>query len=79
MTIEKRFDWGVEIGFKLEGGIVTNATVYSDALDEAYIIRLPELLKGCPLFQRSWLKGFAKRPLNRICSGLWFRIHGPMA
>lgn len=65
VTIEKRFDWGgVEIGFKLEGGIVTNATVYSDALDEAYIIRLPELLKGCPFVSEKLAQRLREAPIE---------------
>lgn len=57
VDIETRFDWGeVEIGFRLEDGIVSDATVYSDALDEAYITGVPELLKGCPFNSKQMAK-----------------------
>lgn len=46
--MEARFPWGgVEIGFKLENGLVSEAAVYSDAMDEAYIAALPGIFKGC--------------------------------
>ncbi len=65
VDIETRFDWGeVEIGFKLEDGIVSNATVYSDALDEAYIARLPELLKGCPFISKKMAQKLREAPEN---------------
>jgi len=47
VNMENRFPWGgVEVGFKLENGIVTESVVYSDAMDEAFIAGLPGLLKG---------------------------------
>lgn len=46
IDFETRFPWGgVEIGLKLEKGKVAEARVYSDAMDEALIGRLPEALK----------------------------------
>lgn len=48
VDIETRFAWGgVEIGFKLENGLVKEASVYSDALLEDYIAALPVIFKGC--------------------------------
>lgn len=48
VDLETRFPWGgVEIGFKLEHGLVREASVFSDAMDEAYIAGLPGILKGC--------------------------------
>ncbi len=45
---ETRFPWGgVEIGLRLENGVVSEAVVYSDAMNEAYIAGLPGVLKGC--------------------------------
>lgn len=47
VTLENRFAWGsLEIGLTLEKGIVKMATVYSDAMDEAFILSLPAVLKG---------------------------------
>lgn len=48
VDMETRFPWGgVEVGFKLENGAVREASVYSDAIEEAYITTLPGILKGC--------------------------------
>lgn len=48
VDLETRFPWGgVEIGFKLENGLVREASVFSDAMDEAYIVELPAVFKGC--------------------------------
>ena len=48
IDIETRFPWGgVEIGFKLENGLVREAAVYSDAMDEEFISGLPGVFKGC--------------------------------
>jgi lipoate-protein ligase A len=53
VDLETRFPWGgVEIGFKLENGLVREAAVYSDAMDEAYIAKLPELFKGSAFSSR---------------------------
>lgn len=50
MEISTRFAWGgIEIGLKLEKGIVVEAFVYSDALDVEFIEMIPEVLKGAPL------------------------------
>lgn len=47
VTYETRFPWGgVEIGFRLQNGIVTEAAAYSDAMDTAFIASLPEVVKG---------------------------------
>lgn len=47
MDLETRFEWGgVEIGLKLENGRIAGASVYSDAMDEAYISALPGVLEG---------------------------------
>jgi len=47
LNIERRFQWGgVEIGIKLENGIVKEASVYSDAMDEDLISILPGALEG---------------------------------
>ncbi len=48
VDMETRFPWGgVEVGLKLENGVIKDASVFSDAMDEAYISTLPEILKGC--------------------------------
>jgi len=48
VSMETRFSWGgVEICLRLENGIVRDAAVYSDAMDEEYIASLAGFLKGC--------------------------------
>lgn len=43
-----RFAWGeFELGLKLENGLVREATVYSDAMDEECISQIPRLINGC--------------------------------
>ena len=50
LEIATRFDWGgIDIGLKLEKGIVVGAVVYSDALDAEFIGMIPEMLKGSQL------------------------------
>jgi len=48
IDIETRFSWGgVQLGFKLEKGVVKEAKAYSDAMDAEFITRLPHLFAGC--------------------------------
>jgi lipoate-protein ligase A len=50
LEMATRFAWGgVEIGLKLEKGIVTYAAVYSDAMDAEFIGRLSPLFRGLRL------------------------------
>ncbi len=50
---ETRFSWGeLELGLKLENGLVSQTTVYSDAMDEACIAVIPQLLNGCEFNSR---------------------------
>jgi lipoate-protein ligase A len=50
MEISTRFDWGgIDLGLKLEKGIIVDAVVYSDALDAEFIGMIPEILKGVQL------------------------------
>ena len=47
MTVEGRFSWGgVEIGLDVEGGIVKNAKVWSDSMDENFPKELEKSLLG---------------------------------
>jgi len=53
LRMENRFPWGgVEICFRLEGGRIKKAYVFSDAMDEEYIGMLPGLFEGCQLSLR---------------------------
>jgi lipoate-protein ligase A len=57
VELTNRFAWGgVEIGLKIENGIVRSAKVFSDAMEEAYIAMLPDILAGCPYDSRELSK-----------------------
>ena len=46
-VISQRFAWGdFELHAKVEGGVISDAVVYSDALDEAYILNVAQSLRG---------------------------------
>ena len=46
--IEEKFDWGMlHLGFKIDHGKVSRATLYSDALDSDFISLLSDALTGC--------------------------------
>jgi lipoate-protein ligase A len=47
-SVEAMFPWGVlEMAFRLENGIVSDAAIYSDAMEADYIEGLAAILKGC--------------------------------
>lgn len=79
MQMEKRFVWGeVEIGLKLEGGLIKKASIYSDAMDEEYIGMLPEIFEGCELSYSQLgkrLKETAKDGREQMAEDLaqWFK------
>lgn len=51
--ISDRFSWGnVTIQLSVDGGIVRQAEVFSDAMDSAYISAMPGILKGKPYSSR---------------------------
>lgn len=46
--IEEKLDWGmVHLGFQIDHGRISRATIYSDALDSDFISLLAEGLTGC--------------------------------
>jgi len=50
VTLRNRFDWGgIELYFKLDGGIIRKAEVYSDALCEEIISELPGIFTDTKL------------------------------
>lgn len=50
LELSTRFSWGgIDIGLKLEQGIVISANAYSDAMDAEFIGMIPEALKGSQL------------------------------
>jgi len=54
ITLETRFPWGgIEMGLNLKNGKVISSKVYSDAMDEAFIGMLPDVLAGCPFSFRN--------------------------
>lgn len=54
LAFSQHFPWGgIELSFKLKNGMIEDAAVYSDAMDEAFILSLPPALKGCRLSPES--------------------------
>lgn len=50
LRLDTRFGWGgVELLFTLKKGIIESAAVYSDAMDEEFILRLSKALEGVRL------------------------------
>ncbi len=48
LEINTRFTWGsIDIGLQLKNAKIEKAVVYSDAMDEAFIAKLPSALEGC--------------------------------
>jgi len=53
ISLEERFPWGgIEIGFKLKNGVIEEALVFSDAMDENLISNIARALEGAP-FQKT--------------------------
>lgn len=49
ISLQKRFVWGeIDLGLSVEEGIITDAVIYSDAMDTSIIEALKELLPGIP-------------------------------
>lgn len=45
---EERFDWGeIQLQLNIDNGIIEDAALYSDSLDECFIERIAPCLKGC--------------------------------
>ena len=60
--IAERFPWGgISIQLSAEGGVITHAAVYSDAMDSVFIHQLSECLAGQP---------YSSAALRRALSGL---------
>ena len=54
IRLERRFPWGeIQLALAIEGGRITRAQAYSDAMDEEAIERLPALIEGCPVDGRA--------------------------
>ena len=61
--IEKRMDWGhVEIGLNVEKGVVSKATIYSDALDSDFIEMMASKLCGCRFQSTAMAAAVAQKP-----------------
>lgn len=57
VELANRFAWGgVEIGLKIENGVIRHTKVFSDAMEEAYIASLPDVFTGCPYDSRQLSK-----------------------
>jgi len=60
ITLENRFSWGgIEIGLNLKNGLVQEAAVYSDAMDEELIRRMAEVFRGVPLEKEALIRSLS--------------------
>lgn len=65
VELKNRFAWGgVEIGLKIENGVVREAKVFSDAMEEAYVAALPDVITGCPYDSKELSKRLAAPPIS---------------
>lgn len=45
----QRFEWGkVELQLQVKGGVIQEAVLFSDGMEEAFLAALPQYLTGCP-------------------------------
>lgn len=48
-SMSQRFPWGdIELQLAVNEGVIQEAGVYSDGMDQAFIAKLPQVLKDCP-------------------------------
>lgn len=48
-AFSRRFTWGeAELRLVVEKGIIRDSCIYSDGLDETFLLKAAEVLKGCP-------------------------------
>lgn len=60
-----RFPWGgIELGLKLQKGIIKKAFVYSDAMDESFVEKIPGVLEGCPFHSKDMSERISTIPLG---------------
>lgn len=63
--MEHRFEWGgIEIALKVDGGHISNAKVYSDAMNYSIIERLSEALKGIVFSKKDILDKTSRLEVN---------------
>ncbi len=78
LELYNRFPWGgLELQLSFEKGKISAAHAYSDAMDEAFILRIPEVLEGCALESKAMAD--AVRALNTPEAGdvaLWLLEKG---
>lgn len=61
--IEKRFLWGgVTMEFQVSEGIIQDMCIYSDAMEQGFISRIPEYLTGCRYDKRELCVGLYRVP-----------------
>jgi len=61
VTYETRFDWGgIEVGFKLNDGLISACTVFSDAMDSSFIQKVAASLEQIPFKYDSIIEKLSK-------------------
>lgn len=70
-SAEERFSWGsVELSFRVEGGIVRQTQVYTDAMDCSLAPTLREAFQDCPFDSNSLISRLAGLPWEADLTGL---------
>lgn len=61
--IETRFPWGgITMQLQVDKGIITDMQIYSDAMEQGFISRIPEYLKGCRYAKEDLCVGLYRVP-----------------
>ena len=65
--VEKRFEWGnIELLLEVKKGLIENAGVYSDAMDETFLLKIPEALEKSPFQQKAMRGRLSRIPTENI-------------
>ena len=65
-TVSQRFPWGgIELCFHVNGGVIQEIKVYSDAMQEQLARRLEECMKGCAYRRNALLARLKEARLDR--------------
>ncbi|MDQ5983552.1 MAG: Lipoate-protein ligase A [Eubacteriales bacterium SKADARSKE-1] len=69
IEMQERFPWGeIQLLFNLKDNIIESVRAYSDALDEQFILYIPEVMKDCLFSETSLIDAIDKIPLKNELS-----------
>lgn len=65
IEMQERFSWGeVQLLFSLKDNIIESVMAYSDALDEQFILYIPQIMKDCLFSEAGLIDAIDKIPLK---------------